>query len=196
MTQEQVQHIYKERFDPTSKKAIPIDASPSRGPETAPVTIVEFADFECPFCQHIAPELDGLWESRKAAVRFIFKFMPLSIHPHGELAARAAIAALRQGKFWEMHRRLFASGGRLEQTDLEAHAKALGLDVGRFRADMQSSATTAQLDADRKVADDLGVKGTPTLFINGREYDAKLQMDSWVDDEIAAAGASGARAAP
>jgi len=196
MTQEQVRRIYKERFDATSKRLIPNDASPSRGPETAPVVLVEFADFECPFCQHIAPQLDALWERRKEAVRFIFKFMPLSVHPHGELAARAAIAALRQGKFWEMHRQLFASGGRLEQSDLEAYAKALGLDISRFRMDMESPATKALLDADRKLADDLGVRGTPTVFINGREYDAKLQMDTWVDDEIAAAGASEAGAAP
>ena len=194
MTQEQVKLLYKERFDATTKRVIPIDASPSRGPETAPVTIVEFADFECPFCQHIAPELDALWEKRKDAVRFIFKFMPLSIHPHGEAAARAAIAALRQGKFWEMHRQLFANGRSLEQSDLETYAKAIGLDIGRFRADMQSPAAKALLDADRKLADDLGVKGTPTLFINGREYDAKLQMAGWVDDEIAAAGSSEAGA--
>jgi len=196
MTQEQVRHIYKERFDATSRRVIPIDESPTRGPETAPVTIVEFADFECPYCQHIAPELDGLWEKRKSEVRFIFKFMPLSIHPHSESAARAAIAAQKQGKFWEMHRQLFASGRRLEQSDLESYAKAIGLEMDRFRADMQSPATKAQLDADRKVADDLGVKATPTLFINGREYDPKLQMEGWIDDEIAGAGSSGAGASP
>jgi predicted DsbA family dithiol-disulfide isomerase len=196
MTPEQVRRIYKERFDPTSKRVIPTGESPSRGPDTAPVTIVEFADFECPFCQHIAPELDGLWEKRKAVVRFVFKFMPLSIHPHSELAARAAIAAQKQGKFWEMHRQLFASGTRLDQSDLEGYAKAIGLEMDRFRADMQSPATKAHLDADRKAADDLGVKATPTLFINGREYDPKLQMDGWIDDEIAASGSSRAGASP
>jgi protein-disulfide isomerase len=108
------------------------------------------------------------------------------MHPHGEIAARAAIAAYSQGKFWEMHRQLFANGEHLDQNALDAYAKTLGLDVDRFREDMQSPATSARIDADRKLADTLGVKGTPTLYINGREYDMKLDMSDWIDAEIAA----------
>jgi protein-disulfide isomerase len=186
MAREQVEELYKKRFDAASIKSIPLDGSPSRGPETAPVTIVEFADFECPFCQHIAPELDDLWAKRSATVRFVYKFMPLAMHPHGETAARAAIAAQLQGKFWEMHHQLFANGARLEEVDLEGYAKSVGLDLDRFRADMQSEAAKARLEKDRKLADDLGVKGTPTLFINGREFDSKMDIDDWVDGEIAA----------
>ncbi|HLK39269.1 MAG TPA: thioredoxin domain-containing protein, partial [Polyangiaceae bacterium] len=84
LAREQVQELYKRRFDPSSIKAIPIEGSPARGPADAAVTVVEFADFECPFCQKIAPELDELWEKRKTKVRFVYKFMPLSMHPHGE----------------------------------------------------------------------------------------------------------------
>lgn len=188
MAREQVEGLYKQRFDATGTKTIGVDGSPSRGPETAAVTIVEFADFECPFCQRIAPELDQLWEKRKATLRFVYKFMPLPMHPHGEIAARAAIAAQAQGKFWEMERQLFANGTHLEDADLLGYATAVGLDIERFRADVQAPATNARLAADRKLADELGVKGTPALFINGREYDSKVDLTEWVDGEIAAAG--------
>jgi protein-disulfide isomerase len=178
MAREQVEQLFKQA-------EIPLAGSPSRGPEDAPVVMIEFADFECPFCQKIAPELDAIWEKRKDKVRFVYKFTPLSIHSHSDAAARAAIAAQAQGKFWEMHHLLFANGQRLEQSDLEGYAKAIGLDLDRFRSDMQSSAATQRLDADRKLGDDLGVKGTPTLFIDGRQYDSKIDLDQWLDQEIA-----------
>ncbi|HTB74907.1 MAG TPA: thioredoxin domain-containing protein [Polyangiaceae bacterium] len=190
MAREQVEGLFKERFDAASAKAIAVEGSPSRGPETAPVTVVEFADFECPFCQRIAPELDALWEKRQTAVRFVYKFMPLSMHPHGESAARAAIAAQAQGKFWEMHDKLFANGEHLDDVDILKYATAIGLDLDRFRADLQSPATKARLDADRKLGDALKVKGTPTIFINGREYDSKMDLGDWVDGEIAASAST------
>jgi protein-disulfide isomerase len=186
MAAEQIEGLYKDRFDPASAKVIPVDGSPSRGPESAPVTLVEFADFECPFCQKVAPELDALWEKRKDSLRFVYKFMPLSMHPHGEISARAAIAASDQGKFWEMHHKLFEAAGRLDQTDLEEYAKAIGLDLPRFRIDMQSAATTARIQQDHALADTLGVKGTPTLYVDGREYDPKVDLEAWLDEEIAA----------
>jgi protein-disulfide isomerase len=186
MAREQVEELYKERFDVSSSKAIPLDGSPSRGPEDAPVVVVEFADFECPFCQKLAPDLDALWEKRSGKLRFVYKFMPLAMHAHGEIAARAAIAAQAQGKFWEMHRLLFSHGQRLEEPDLEGYAKEIGLDVARFHADMTGPATKARLDADRKLADDLHVHGTPTIYIDGREYDSKVDLAEWVDQEIAA----------
>ena len=186
MSGAQVEDLYKQRFDASSSRSISLTGSPSRGPEDAHVVVVEFADFECPFCQKIAPELDALWEKRKDKVRFVYKFMPLPMHPHGESSARAAVAAQMQGKFWEMHHLLFANGQHLEQSDLEKYAASIGLDVERFRADMQSPATKAHIDADHKLADDLHVKGTPTIFIDGREYDSKLDIGEWLDQEIAA----------
>jgi len=190
MAREQVEGLYKRRFDASSAKTIALDGSPSRGPDGAPVTVVEFADFECPFCQHIAPELDALWQKRQTSVRFVYKFMPLAMHPHGESAARAAIAAQAQGKFWEMHDKLFANGEHLDDTDILTYATAIGLDLDRFRADLQSAATKARLDADRKLGDTLKVKGTPTIFINGREYDSKIDIEEWVDGEIAASAST------
>jgi protein-disulfide isomerase len=187
MTRQQVHDLYKQRFDTTSARVIPLEGSPSRGPEAAAVVVVEFADFECPFCQKLAPELDHMWEARRDKVRFVYKFLPLSMHHHGEVAARAAIAAQMQGKFWEMHHQLFANGKHLEESDLEGYARAIGADIDRFRADMGGAAAKARIDADRKLADDLGIKGTPTLFIDGREYDPKADIGDWVDGEIAAA---------
>jgi protein-disulfide isomerase len=146
---------------------------------------VEFADFECPYCQRIAPLLDQLFDKHKTEVRMVYKFMPLPMHPRGEPAARAAIAAQNQGKFWEMDRALFAAAGRLEDVDLEGVARDLGLDMARFHADEASPATKARIDADRKLADDLGVKGTPTFYINGREFNLKTDMEEWVKGELA-----------
>jgi len=190
MAREQVEGLYRARFDAASVKIIPIDASPMRGPSRPHVTVVEFADFECPFCQQMAPLLDALSEKRKTTVSFVFKFMPLAMHPHGEIAARAAIAADRQGKFWEMNRRLFAAGTRLDEKDLDSYASELNLDMDRFHSDMRSEATGQRLAKDRKLADELGVKGTPTLFINGREYETKLDLEEWIDSEIAATAKS------
>jgi protein-disulfide isomerase len=187
MTREQVQRLYKERFDSASVRTLPLDGSPSRGPDSASVVVVEFADFECPFCQKLAPELEAMWEARRDRVRFVYKFLPLSMHHHGEIAARAAIAAQMQGKFWEMSRQLFANGQHLEEDDLLGYAKAIGLDLERFRADMAGEPAKARIEADRKLADALGVKGTPTLFIDGHEYDVRGDdIGEWVDTEAAA----------
>jgi protein-disulfide isomerase len=187
MSSEQVQDLYKRRFDPTGTHEIPVAGSPARGPEDAPVTIVEFADFECPFCQRVAPELDKLWEARKDKVRFVYKFMPIGLHPHGESSARAAAAAQLQGKFWEIHHALFANPHRLEQGDVDGYARSAGLDVDKLHSDMTSAAVEQRLAADKKLADDLGVNSTPTIFVDGREYDpSKIDLAEWVDQEIAA----------
>jgi len=186
MSGSQVEDLYKERFDESTARNIPLAGSPWRGPEDARVVVVEFADFECPFCQKIAPELEAVWEKRRDKVRFVYKYMPLPMHPHGEIAARAAIAAQMQGKFWEMEKLLFANGQHLEPPDLEKYASSIGLDLQKFRADMQSPEAKARLDADRKLGDDLHIKGTPTIFIDGREYDSKVDIAEWLDQEIAA----------
>jgi protein-disulfide isomerase len=185
-SRDQVEEMYKRRFDASSASGIPLTGSPSRGPENARVVVVEFADFECPFCQKVAPRLDETWEKRKDAVRFVYKYLPLSMHPRADGVARAAIAAQMQGKFWEMHHLLFANPEHHEPPDLERYAAAIGLDIDRFRADMQSPAATQRIADDRKVSDGLNVHGTPTLFVDGREYDFKSDLGEWLDQEIAA----------
>ncbi|MGA2450074.1 MAG: thioredoxin domain-containing protein [Polyangiaceae bacterium] len=185
MAREQVETRYSRRYDPASAKTIPLEGSPSRGPVGARVVVVEFADFECPFCQKMAGTLDEMWEKRKADVRFVYKFMPLPAHPHGEMAARAAIAADMQSKFWAMHHELFSHPHNLEPPEIERYAESIGLNMDRFRADAQSAEATARIEADRKLADTLGVKGTPTLFVDGRECEVPAEITTWVDDELA-----------
>jgi protein-disulfide isomerase len=183
MSQEQVEQSFHNRFDPEKVKNVDVGASPTKGPVGAPITVVEFADFECPYCAMMAPVLEQVWQQRSSEMRFVYKFMPLSAHPHGELAARAAIAAMDQGKFWEMHDKLFANRDHLEQSDIDVYAKDLGLDLNRFHADMQSTKAGDRIAADRKEADALEVKGTPTIYVNGREFDVHQDLNDWIAQE-------------
>lgn len=200
MSREQIDKAYKNRFDADKVVNVPLDGSPTTGPEGAPITIIEFADFECPHCGQVAPLLDKIVQDRKSEIRFAFKFYPLASHPHAEPAARAAVAAWKQGKFWEMHHTLFKNQKHLEQTDLESYAKELGLDLARFKADMASKETADRIARDKKLGEDVKVNGTPAIFINGRSYDGHQDMNEWIDLELAGMGkapsAPGSGAAP
>jgi protein-disulfide isomerase len=196
MTREQIEKSYKGRFDASGVKNVPIDGSPVKGPENAAITIVEFADFECPHCAEVAPMLDKVVEGHKNAIRMAFKFYPLPSHPHADIAARAAVAATNQGKFWEMHHALFTNQRHLEQTDLDSYAKELGIEVSRFHADMQAAATADRIAKDKKLGEDLQIGGTPTIFINGRLFDGHQDMNEWIALELASVGAGEATPPP
>jgi protein-disulfide isomerase len=198
MSQEQIEKSYHNRFDADRIKNVTLDGSPVKGPESAPITLVEFADFECPFCAMEAPVLEKMWQAHQSNVRFVYKYFVISAHPHGESAARAAIAAGNQGKFWEMHDALFVNRDHLEGADIDGYAKELGLDLAKLHNDMQSQAATDRVDRDKKLGEELGVLGTPTIFINGREYDPHQDLDEWITMELqtAGAGAPAAAAAP
>jgi protein-disulfide isomerase len=183
MSQEQVEASYHNRFDPDKVHNVDVGNAPSKGPVGAPITVIEFADFECPYCAMMSPVLEQVWQQHSQEMRFVYKFLPLSGHVHGDPAARAAIAAMAQGKFWEMHDKLFANREHLEQTDLDGYAKELGLDLNRFHSDMQANATTERIAADRKQADALEVKGTPTIYLNGRDFDIHQDMNEWIAQE-------------
>jgi protein-disulfide isomerase len=195
LTREQIEKSYKNRFDADKVRTVPIDGSPVKGPDGAAVTLVEFADFECPHCGEFAPLIDKVVSDHKNDVRFVFKFYPLPGHPHADIAARAAIAAWQQGKFWEMHHELFANQRHLEQTDLDSYAKDLGLDVSRFHADMQAQATTDRIAKDKKLGEELQIQGTPSVFINGRSYDGRQSLEEWIDLDLKTMGADHAAAA-
>jgi protein-disulfide isomerase len=182
-SREQLEKSYHNRFDADRIKNVAIDGSPTKGPESAPITIIEFADFECPFCAIMAPQLDKAFDDRKGQIRFVFKFFPLASHPHGEACARAGIAAYNQGKFWEMHHQMFANREHLEQSDLDAYAKESGIELNKFHADLQSPATTERIERDKKLADSLQVKGTPTIYINGRDYSPQNDLNDWLNLE-------------
>jgi len=181
------------RFDAGKTKTLVTGGSPEMGAPDAVVTIVEWADFECPFCRAFFPLLDELVRKYPTQVRLVYKFYPLGAHPHGELAARAAAAAQNQGKFWEMHHTLFENQEHLEQSDLERYAKAVGLDLAKFRADLGSKELGERLEKDKKQADELGLDGTPFLFINGRYVNLNLlasqdDVIDWVKLDIELAG--------
>jgi protein-disulfide isomerase len=181
----QAEDAFYSRFSPDRVKSIDLADTPSKGPASAPVTIVEFADFECPHCRHAAPMLEKLVEQYPGKVRLLFKCYPLNAHPHGEQAARAVVAAGMQGKFWEMHHAVFEHQEALEPRDLEKYAKDIGLDVAKWKADFESEAVADRVARDRKQGDALGITGTPTMFINAREFDlAKFDMTDDLDDWI------------
>jgi protein-disulfide isomerase len=196
MTRELIEKSYKGRFEASGVKNVPIDGSPVRGPEGAPITIVEFADFECPHCGEVAPAIDKVIDAHKNDVRFAFKFYPLPSHPHADIAARAGAAAMKQGKFWEMHHALFTNQRHLEQTDLDSYAKELGIEVSRLHADMQSNETTERIAKDKKLGEDLQIGGTPTIYINGRLYDGHQDLNEWVTQELASLKEGGGAPAP
>jgi protein-disulfide isomerase len=148
--------------------------SPSLGPENAAITLVEFSDFQCPFCYKAAAELAATLKAFPTQVRLVFREYPLESHSQAALAAAAAIAAHRQGKFWQLHDALFANRQNLSKPAITAMASKLGLDMKRFEADWSSKETAAVIARDVQDGDRAGVEGTPTVFINGKRYHGPL----------------------
>lgn len=194
MSRSQVAQTYKSRFSPDGVKQIDLQGSPSKGPEDAAVVLVEWADFECPACRAVSPELEIILEKNRD-VRFVFKNFPLDVHPNAEAAARAALAADRQGKFWEMHHLLFSAELPLAKERLAELAKNLGLDMAQFDKDMRSEAVADAVRRDRKQGEAVGLRGTPTLYINGREFDFSAdfgrELEQWFELERKLAGVKG-----
>ena len=149
-----------------------------RGPADAPVTVVEYGDFECPHCGEAEPVVRELLADF-GDVRYVWRHLPLNdVHPHAQLAAEAAEAAARQGAFWEMHDLLLSSQANLNLDDLMRYAAQLGLDAERFAVDINHNAGAAQIAEDVDSADLSGVSGTPTFFINGRRHQGAYDIDS------------------
>ena len=159
---------------------VPVDPARDhlRGPEKSPVTVVEYGDFECPFCGQAEPAVRGLLRDF-GDVRYVWRHLPLNdVHPHAQLAAEAAEAAGKQGAFWEMHARLIDHPGALNARHLIAHAGAIGLDTERFAADLRKHAGAAHVSEDVDSADLSGVSGTPTFFVNGKRHYGAYDIES------------------
>jgi protein-disulfide isomerase len=188
-TRAQAEDAYRLRFSPDEVETIDLAGSPTLGANDAAVTIVEWADFECPFCGIASPMLDKALESHPNDVRLVFKHYPLSAHEHAEMAARAAVAAGLQGKFWEMHHALFKQQGNLEEAALDRLAAELGLDVKRFSQERKGEAAADRVTQDKRQAEKLNLRGTPMIYINGRHFELELfnlveDLDGWIQLEV------------
>lgn len=141
--------------------------APAKGPANAPVTIVMYDDFQCPYCAKLEPTLKQVEQLYPEQVRFVFKNFPLRMHNYARPAALAALAAERQGKFWEFHDQLFANYNRLSPGKIDEIAKSLQLDLEKFKKDQADPALLEQINRDSNEAQQLGVRGTPAVFLNG-----------------------------
>ncbi len=179
------------RFDPMRTYKVAADGAPARGPADAPVTIVEFSDFYCRYCinsQRTLEQVEALYRGR---VRLVFRHNPLDIE-EGTLAAEAAMAAHAQGRFWDMHERLFAEPGAVERHQVEGFARELGLDMVRFRRDLDGHRHRAVIERDARAAAALGIASTPMFFVNGRPIKGSQGASSFrrvIDEELARAAA-------
>lgn len=201
----EIREWIENRFDDKAAKQIDLGTSPSLGPANAPITMVEFADFECPHCGAAAPILHQTIEDPefKPKTRFVFKNYPLPAHEHADPAARAAVAAGDQGKFWEMHDQLFTHQETLTNQDIEGFASKLGLNMDKFKTDWTSNDTKDKVAKDKQLGAQLGITGTPSVFINGRKFmqyghgDFAEQIKDWMRLELAVmTPAGGAAPAP
>jgi protein-disulfide isomerase len=154
---------------------IPVRADdPVRGSAKAPVTIVVFSDFQCPFCARVGPTLAQVEETYGDKVRIVWKHQPLSFHASALPAAEAAEAAREQGKFWPMHDRLFAAQRELSPQTYERLAREVGLDLVRFKDATRSGKGRGRIEEDQKLASAVGAQATPTLFVNGEKVEGAV----------------------
>ncbi len=165
---------------------------PSKGPANAPITIVEFSDFQCPYCAKAEPTVKDLMELEKykGKIKLVYRDYPLEFHKLAPKASEAAHCAGDQGKYWEMHGRLFAATPKLEVTDLKAYARELSLDAGRFDKCLDSGEKAKVVTDHAKAGEDAGVRGTPAFFINGRLISGAQPLSAFtaiIDAELAAA---------
>lgn len=167
--------------------AIDTADSPFLGKENAPVTMVVFSDFQCPYCGKVQPVLEDILERNPDKVKLVFKNFPLRMHKYAKLAALAAIAAHKQGKFWQMHDALFADAKQLTKENIEKIARDIGLDMKKFNKDLSSPAIKKKLNKDIIDAIKAGVGATPTLFINGHHAKSWRfdNLQKMIDRELA-----------
>src|ERR687889_2146424 len=165
----------------------------ARGPRDAPVTLVKYGDYECPYCGQAHPMLKELQERAGKRVRFVFRHFPLdSVHPSARRAAKAAEAAAAQDRFWEMHDLLYESQSELGEEDLMRYATELGLDLQRFEQDLANEHHAWRIEEDRLGGKRAGGVGTPTFFVKGVRYTGPIDLDGLLATVEKAANSSGA----
>ncbi len=173
---------------PIQRVDVLMNGAPSKGAEKAPVKIVKFEDFECPFCKTVQPTLAELLKKYDGKVRLIHKDLPLeAIHPQATLAAEAARCAGDQGKFWQYHDALYGKAPKLGAADLKAYAKEVGLDTASFDQCVESGKHKNAVQKDLAEGAKLGLTGTPSFFINGREISGAQPAEAFaaiIDEEL------------
>jgi protein-disulfide isomerase len=187
-TQTEIVESLDKRYRAVEPKLIDVAEAPMEGSANAKVTLVEFADYECPHCKRFQPVLRQILDEFKGDVRLYFKHYPLPQHTNARLAAEAAVAAQRQGKFWQFQDKLWENQDSLSPAELEKFAKEIGLDTSKFRTDLEDGKIKTRVQKDRVDGTTLGLSSTPTLYINGREYtDAKdtESLRQWIKEELA-----------
>ncbi|MCC6876620.1 MAG: thioredoxin domain-containing protein [Sandaracinaceae bacterium] len=176
--------------DPNAVYRVTVGNSPAKGPADALVTIVEFSEFQCPFCSRVLPTMNQIRERYGDDVRVVFKHNPLPFHPNAMPASEAAMEALAQGgptKFWQMHDLLFENQQALERPNLERFAQQIGLDMNRFRAALDNHTHQERIRQDQQMAQQMGASGTPSFFINGRNLRGAQPFEAFqrvIDEEL------------
>jgi len=158
---------------------IPTLGSPVMGAANARITLVEFSDFQCPYCSKAVEKINAVLKAYPNDVKLVFKQFPLDTHPQAQISAQAALAAHQQGKFWQLHDLMFANRNALSRKSILGWAGSLGLDMKKFEADLDSEATKKVVARDLSDGEKAGVEGTPTVFVNGQRYNGELDLGSF-----------------
>jgi len=169
---------------------------PAFGPATAPITIVEFSDFQCPFCSRLLPTMEQVKQKYGDKVRIVFRQFPLNFHQFAQKAAEASLCANEQGKFWEMHDAMFSNQQDLGVEQLKAKAAGLGLNAEQFNACLDQGKFASQVQADLDAGTKAGVNGTPAMFINGRFLSGAqpfAEVSKVIDDELQRKGGNSSK---
>ncbi len=165
--------------------------SPSKGSSSAPIELIEFSDFQCPYCLRADPTVRQVLDTYGNRIRFVYRHYPLPNHPFARPAAEAAACAGEQGQFWQYHDVLFANPSKLSDGDLKQHAAGLGLNTGQFNSCVDTHKLKAEIDADLKAGENAGVNGTPAFFINGRMLSGAQPFEAFkkiIDEELTLKG--------
>jgi protein-disulfide isomerase len=161
--------------------------APVDGDKNAPIKVIMYSDFQCPFCSRVNPSIDQIKQTYGNKVAIAFKNYPLPFHQNAELAAIAGLAAHRQGKFWDMHKKMFGNQQALQKDNLIGYARELGLNVDKFTKDLDDPELKAWVKADMEEGSKNGVNGTPATFINGRLVSGAQPFDAFktiIDEEL------------
>ena len=158
-------------LDAAAQAKISAGDAPTFGPANSKVTLVEFSDFECPYCSRAAAVTSQVKEKYGTKVRFVFRQFPLPFHQNAQGAAEASLAAHAQGKFWEFHDKMFENQKSLDSASLEGYAKAVGLNLAKFKTALSDPKNKERIKADMALGNEFAVQGTPTLFLNGKRID-------------------------